>query len=106
MALSLELQSYEHSWKAPVLSVTLLSQIEAGKHTTACCLFFPEGGSLFPHLANFLSQAPGKALLRVPFLWALIPEPGVIGSSPTFKRKGTGTCTHLLHPLCFVGEGE
>ena len=103
MAQPLELWSSEQSWRS-VESVNLLLQTEAGRHTVACCLFFPEGGSLFLHPANFLSQPPGKALLRVPFLRALIPEPELLGSSPTLRRKGTATSTHILRPLCSVGE--
>ena len=104
MGLPLERLSSEQNWRSPVVSVNLFLQIEAGKLFAACCLFFPEGGLLFPHPANFLSQAPGKALHRVPFLRAVIPEPGVIGSSPTLKRKGTATSTHPLRPFCSVGE--
>ena len=81
-----------------------LLQIEAGKHTTACCLFVPEGGSLVLNLPNFLSQDPGKVLLTVPFLRAVIPEPGLLGSSSSLKRKGTATCTHSLRPFCSIGE--
>ena len=69
-------------------------QIEAGKHTAACCLYFPDGGSLFLHPVNFLSQAPGKALLRVPFLRAVIPEPGLLGSISSSKRK-VQQCAHI-----------
>ena len=58
MAQPQELRSPEHNWRSPVESANLLLQTEAGKHTVAYCLFFPEGGSLFPHPANFLSQAP------------------------------------------------
>ena len=68
MGLRVEHRPSEQNWKSPVLSVNLFLQIQADKHTAGCCLFFPEGGSLFPHPANFLYQAPGKALLRVPFL--------------------------------------
>ena len=104
MALSLELRSSEQIWRSPVVSANLLLQMEAGKHTAACCLFFPEGDSLFLHRVNFLSQALGKVLLRVPFLRALIPEPGLLGSSSSLQRKDAATCTHPLHLFCFVGE--
>ena len=40
------------------VSANFLLQIVAGKLTAACCLFFSEGGVLFPHPADFLSQAP------------------------------------------------
>ena len=40
-------------WRYPVATATFWLQIEAGKDTAACCLFFPEGGSHFPHPANF-----------------------------------------------------
>ena len=74
MALSLELCYSEQNWRSPVVSVKFLLQIEAGKHTAACCLLFPEGGSLFSHPANFLSQAPGKALLEFVLPDVRIPE--------------------------------
>ena len=63
MALSLEMWGAEQSWRSPGVSATLWLQREAGKHSTACCLFVPEGGSHFSHLVNFLSQPLGKALL-------------------------------------------
>ena len=87
------------SWWLPVASANFLLQIEARKYTTACCLFIPEGGSLSQHPVNFLSQAPWKALLRVPFLRAVIPEPELLGSSSGLKRKGTATSTHPLPPF-------
>ena len=37
------------SWRSPIGSATFLLQVEAGKHTTTCYLFVPEGGLLFPH---------------------------------------------------------
>ena len=104
MGLPLECWSSEQIWRTPVVSANFLLQMEAGKHTTACCLFFPEGGSLFPHPVNFLSQVPGKALLRFPFLVAIILKPGSIGSSPTLTRKGRATSIHLLCLRCPVGE--
>ena len=62
MALSLEIWGTEQSRRSPVVSAAFWLQIEAGKHTTACCLFFPEGASHFPP-ANFLSQDPREVFL-------------------------------------------
>ena len=72
---------------------------EACKHTLGGCLFFPEEGSLSLHPANSLSQPPGKALLGVPFLGAVIPELGAIGSSPTLRERQTQLHTSLPSPL-------
>ena len=58
MTFSLEICVAEQSWRSPVVSATFFLQIEAGKHTAACCLFFLEGGSHFRHLENFLSEDP------------------------------------------------
>ena len=88
----------------PLYKGTRSFQIEACKRMPGGCLFFPEGGALSPHAANSLSQPPGQALLGVPFLGAVIPELGAIGTSPTFTGKGRATSTHLFCPLCSVGE--
>ena len=73
-------------------------QIEACKHTPGGCLFFPEEVFLSPHAANSLSQPP------IPFLEAVIPELGAVGSSPTLTGKGKDSSIHLLYPLCSGGE--
>ena len=104
MALSLEMWGAEQSCMSPVVSANFWLPRDAEKYTAACCLFFPEGGLLFPHPANFLSQAPGKVLLRVSFLRAVILQLGIIGSITTLKRKGPATCTHPLRPFCSVGQ--
>ena len=79
-------------------------QIEACKHTPGGCLFFPEEVFLSPHAANSLSQPPRIALLAIPFLEAVIPELGAVGSSPTLTGKGKDSSIHLLYPLCSGGE--
>ena len=88
-----------YSWRSPVVSGNFWLQIEAGKQTKAGYLFIPARGSLFPHPANFLSQVPGKVLIRVSFLRAVFPEPRILGSSSHLKRKHTTTCTHPLRPF-------
>ena len=94
MALSLEIRATEQSWRSPVVSATFWLQREAGKHTAICCLFVPEGGSLFQHPVNSLSQAPRKVLLRVSFLREVNPEPGPLGSSSSLRRK-LQQCAHI-----------
>ena len=91
-------------WRSAVVPANFLLQIKGGKHTAACCLFIPEGVLLFPHSANFLSQASRKAFLRVHFLRAVIPEPGLLGRISSLKRKGTATYTNPMRPFCSVGE--
>ena len=109
MALSLEFCCSEQTWRSPAVLMNFVLQIEASKHTVACCLSFPVGGSLYPHPANFLSQAPGKVLLRVHLFRAVIPESGLL-EYPVYlqylqsQKESTAMCTHPLHPFCSVGE--
>ena len=65
-----------------------------------------EGGSLSQHHANFLSQAPGKVLLRVPFLRAVIPEPGLLRSVSRTKVKVQLRAHILCLPFALQGRSS
>ena len=62
--LSHEIWGAEQSRRSPVGSATFSRPIVTGKHTAACCQFFPEGRSRFPHSVNSCPRFLEKCFLE------------------------------------------